>query len=448
MKNNTSDSADSVEIYGYKGNILHFIQNPAKNDNSYVYIESGILYVAEGKIVEVGKYTELKNKYQTAIIIDYSGKLIMPGFIDIHSHYAQTGIIASYGAQLSDWLDTYAFPSEKKFNDPVYAKKIANLFIDQLINNGTTTALVFTTTFSVSAEVFFQIAAARNMRMISGKVLMDCNAPKYLLDNPIDAYNDSKQLIKKWHNNSRLKYALSLRFAPTSTKQELEVVGQLLQENPAVYLHTHLAENKSEVQWVHSLFPQMRSYLAVYDYYGLVGKYSIFAHSIYLDQQDYMLLEQKESAVAFCPTANLFLGSGLFDLNQVMQHNITVGFGTDIGAGTSFSMLQTMSEAYKVIQLSKAFTDNNAAIKFNLDPFQAFYMATLGGAKALHLDDVIGNFTPGKEADFIVIDLKATQLMAARIGNSDNLRDTLFALIMLGDDRAIQHTYIMGKMEK
>lgn len=437
----------AAAIHGYKGNILYFTADPWQQSNAYQYIESGVLYIKDGKVIDVGKYENLKQHYPKAIITDYSGKLIMPGFVDIHVHYPQTEIIASYGAQLLDWLNTYTFPQEKQFSDPVHAKKIADFFLKQLINNGTTTALVLATVSPVSVDALFQAALNKNMRIITGKMLMDRNAPDYLLDTPESAYSDTTNLIKKWHNKGRLKYAVTLRFAPTSDDAELKVAAKLLQENPDVYFHTHLAENKNEVQWVHELFPKNRSYLDVYYQYGLVEKNSIFAHSIYLDNKDFALLQNAGSTIAFCPTSNLFLGSGLFNLPEAKNDNINVGFGTDVGAGTSFSMLQTMNEAYKVIQLRKAFSDNPKN-EMSLNSLEAFYMATLGGAKALHLDNVVGSFAKDKEADFIVLNLQATPLLAMRTANSKKLEDTLFALMILGDDRTVEHTYIMGKREK
>lgn len=434
-------------IYGYKGDILYFTKDPAKNTNAYEYIKSGVLYVEDGKVLNVGPYSQLKSQYQDAVMTDYSGKLIVPGFIDLHVHYPQTEMIASYGGQLLDWLNNYTFPAEKQFSDKAHAQKVAHFFIKQLIANGTTTALVFSTVSPVSVDAFFQAAEDKNMRMISGKVLMDRNAPSYLLDDPATAYEDSTALIKKWHNKGRLKYAVTVRFAPTSTEAELTVAGKLLQEHPGVYFQTHLAENKAEVAWVHALFPSNRSYLDVYKQFGLVTNLSVFAHGIYLDDEDFELLAEKGSAIAFCPTSNLFLGSGLFNLNKAIQYNVNVGLGTDVGAGTSFSQLQTMNEAYKVIQLRKAYSDHPSSEQ-SLDSLEAFYLATLGGAKALHLENNIGSFEPGREADFIVLNPQATSLMADRMKANKTINDELFVFMMLGDDRAVEHTYIMGKKEK
>lgn len=435
------------QITGYRGEVLYFTDNPVKVVSAYKYYPDGVLYVKDGKVVTSGDYSQLKSKYKQATIIDYSGKLIVPGFVDTHIHYPQTGMIASYGAQLLDWLNTYTFPTESQFSNPAYANKIANFFLDQLVNNGTTTALVFATVDPSSVNAFFNAAYQRNMRMISGKVLMDRNAPAYLLDTPATAYSDSKMLIEKWNNKGRLKYAVTPRFAPTSSESELAVAGRLLKEFPDVYMHTHLAENNQEVAWVHELFPWARSYLDVYDHYGLVTSHSVFAHSIHIDAADYSLLSKKHASIAFCPTSNLFLGSGLFNLDEANKYDINVGLGTDVGAGTSFSILQTMNEAYKVTQLRKAFTEKPDDVKI-LDPFEDLYLATLGGAKALSLDQYIGSFTSGKEADFVVLDPQSTPILKLRDSNAATLRDKIFAIEILGDDRTVEHTYIMGKIVK
>ena len=449
-------------LVGYRGDILYFTDDPSKASknssasSAYKYYPDGVLYVQNGKIIEAGKYNELKQKYKQAGIIDYSGKLILPGFIDTHVHYPQVEMIASYGHQLLDWLNNYTFPTEQKFKDPEYASQIAKFFLEQLINNGTTTAMVFATVDPVSVEAFFNAALQRNMRMISGKVLMDRNAPSDLLDTPETAYSDSKKLIEHWHIKGRLKYAVTPRFAPTSSNAQLAVAGKLLKEFPGVYMQTHLAENKQEVEWVKQLFPDSRSYLDVYDYYGLVNEHSVFAHSIYIDNQDCKVLAENNSAIAFCPSSNLFLGSGLFNLNKAKEYEIKVGLGTDVGAGTSLSMIQTMSEAYKVCQLRKSCCsedrglnisiDNDLDKEVNLDPFEALYLATLGGARALSLDQYIGSFLPGKEADFVVLNTSSIAILDLRVKNSKTLGEKLFAIQTLGDDRAIEHVYIMGNI--
>ena len=436
-----------AQTIGYRGEVLYFTDNPAKKVDSYRYYPDGVLYVEGGKIVEAGAYEKLKSAYKSARIIDYSGKLIVPGMIDTHVHYPQTEMVAAYGDQLLDWLNNYTFPTEKKFSNSVYASRVANSFLDQLVVNGTTTALVFSTVSPVSVDAFFEAAQRRNMRMISGKVLMDRFAPDYLMDTPELGYTQSKALIEKWHNKGRLQYAVTPRFAPTSTPDQLNLAGKLVKEYPDVYVHTHVAENKAEVAWVKELFPKSRSYLDVYDQFGLVTNRSVFAHGIYLDNDDMNTLSKKGGSIAFCPTSNLFLGSGLFNIENAERHNVKVGLGTDVGAGTSLSLLSTMKEAYKANQLRKAYADDPSAVK-PLDPLQSLYLATLGGARALSLDNKIGSFLPGQEADFIVLNSRSTPLLEARVKGAKELKEKLFAFEILGDDRAVEYTYVMGKRLK
>ncbi|MBU3557841.1 guanine deaminase [Polynucleobacter sp. Ross1-W9] len=428
---------------GYRGGVLYFTDNPAKTQDAYRYFEDGVLYVEGGRVLEAGNYKDLRSKYGTARIVDYSGRLIIPGFIDTHVHYPQSEMMAAYGDQLLDWLNNYTFPTERQFSDPAHASKIAKLFLDQAISNGTTTALVFATVSPVSVDAFFAESEKRNLRMISGKVLMDRNAPDYLIDTPKSGYMQSKALIEKWHNKGRLSYAVTPRFVPTSSPEQLALAGKLANDYPGVYVHTHVAENKAEVAWVQELFPERRSYLDVYDHYGLVTSHSIFAHGIYLNQQDMSVLSNKGGSIAFCPTSNLFLGSGLFNLAAANRANVKVGLGTDIGAGTSLSILETMNEAYKATQLRKAFADDPSSVK-PLDPMQSLYLATLGGARALSLDDKIGWFKPGMEADFLVLGSGVTPLLDARVKNSATIADKVFAFEIMGDDRSVEHVYIMG----
>ena len=437
----------ATELTGYRGEVVYFTDDPSVNSDALHHYSDGIVYIKDGHILDSGDFNKLSRLYPNAKVVDYRGRIITPGFVDTHIHYPQTEMVGSYGAQLLDWLKTYTFPTEEKFADKKYADKVAKQFTSLLIDHGTTTALVFATVHPSSVDALFEQAQKYNMRLISGKVLMDRNAPDALLDTPESAYNDSKALIEKWHGKGRLSYAVTPRFAPTSTDEELEVAGRLLKEYPTVYLHTHLAENKQEVAWVHDLFPKDRSYLSVYERHGLMTSRAIFAHSIHLDDQDYNALQQHHSAVAFCPSSNLFLGSGLFDLDEAQRHQIRVGLGTDIGAGTSFSQLTTMNNAYKVTQLRKAYAANPDQVTA-LSPQKSFYLATLGGAKALSLDDKIGSFTQGKEADFIVLNPKASPTLAQRIDHTTSLDDKLFAIEILGDDRTVEHTYIMGKQFK
>ncbi|MBI4783058.1 MAG: guanine deaminase [Oscillatoriophycideae cyanobacterium NC_groundwater_1537_Pr4_S-0.65um_50_18] len=424
---------------------LDFVDDPfyVSELESVRYIPDGLLVLEHGRVKELGAYDALKDKYADLPVTSYPGRLIMPGFIDTHIHFSQMEMIAAYGEQLMEWLYMYVFPTEGKFKDKEYAQKIAALFLDELLKNGTTTALVFTTVFPQSADAFFEEASKRNLRMIAGKVMMDRNAPDYLVDTPDSSYQDSKALIQKWHKNGRLLYAVTPRFAVTSTDEQLEMASRLLQEFPDVYLHTHLSENVDEVQYVAKLFPESKGYLDVYDRAGLVRERSIFAHGVQLSDAEFQRLSEAKAAIAFCPTSNLFLGSGLFRLGQAKseKHPVHVGLGTDVGAGTSFSLLVTAHVAYKVMQLQKR----------RLSPFEALFLATLGGARALYLEDKIGNFDPGKEADFVVLNLQSTPLMALRnpeptAASLKELVDKVFSLIVMGDDRAIQATYVMGKL--
>lgn len=422
----------------FRAAILHSLANPTDVglEDSYQYFDDGILLIADGHVVKVGHAAEILPTLDDSVeIVELENKLITPGFIDTHIHYPQTGMIAAYGEQLLDWLNNYTFPEEKRFANVDYAREVAVQFLDELARNGTTTALVFGTVHKASVDVFFQEAEKRNLRMIAGKVLMDRNAPDDLTDTPESGYADSKALIEKWHNKGRLHYAVTPRFAPTSTTEQLRLAGKLLEEYPDVYMHTHLSENKKEIEWVQALFPDSKNYLDVYDQHGLLSSRSVFAHGIHLCDGECKRLSETDSAIAFCPTSNLFLGSGLFPLDEMEDKGIKVGMGTDVGAGTSFSLLQTMSEAYKVMQLQGK----------KLHPLKSLYQATLGGAKALSLDSYVGNFETGKEADFVILDLHATQLMKFRMEHAQSLEDKLFVLMTLGDDRTVCDTYSYGR---
>lgn len=440
-------SSTAQAVTGYRGEVVYFTEDPAISTEALRHHTDGVLYVQDGRIVASGDFNALSSHYPTAEIVDYRGHVITPGFVDTHVHYPQTEMIGAYGEQLLKWLNTYTFPTEMKFADKAHAEKIAKRFLSLLIENGTTTALVFATVHPVSVDAFFEQAQRLNMRMISGKVLMDRNTPEGLRDTPESAYTDSKALLEKWHNKGRLSYAVTPRFAPTSSEEELNVAKRLIDEYPGIYMHTHLAENHQEVAWVQSLFPQSRSYLDVYDQHGLVNDRAIFAHSIHINDTDRSVLHDRNSAVAFCPSSNLFLGSGLFNLDEARKHKLKVGLGTDVGAGTSFSPLMTMGDAYKVTQLRKAYTDNPDSVS-SLNALENLYLATLGGARALSLEDKIGSFKPGIEADFVVLDLQSTPVLKQRTEHSTTLDDKLFALETLGDDRAIAHTYVMGHKQK
>jgi len=420
----------------YRAAILHSLADPAVVgvEQSYEYFEDGILLIENGKVAQVGPAAELLPKLAGVEIQHYRDALITPGFIDTHIHYPQTGMIASYGEQLLDWLNTYTFPTERQFKDKAHASDVAAIFLKELLRNGTTTALVFGTVHPQSVDAFFEQADKLNLRMIAGKVLMDRNAPDYLTDTAESGYAESKALIERWHGKGRLHYAVTPRFAPTSTPEQLELAGKLLGEYPDLYMHTHLSENRKEIEWVKELFPERNGYLDVYDHHKLIGPRAVFAHGVHLCDDECKRLAETGSAVAFCPTSNLFLGSGLLDLNKLEAHGVRVGLGTDVGAGTSFSQLQSLNEAYKIMQLQGK----------KLDPFKSLYLATLGGANALYLDDKLGNFLPGKDADFLVLDYNATPLMSYRMQQAKSLEERLFALTMLGDDRAVKETFAAG----
>lgn len=424
-------------VKAYRAAILHSIADPAVVgvEQSYEYFEDGLLVIDNGQVAKVGHAADLLPTLKGVEITEYRDALITPGFIDTHIHYPQTGMIASYGEQLLDWLNTYTFPTEQQFADKAHAADVAGIFLKELLRNGTTTALVFGSVHKQSVDAFFEAAEALNLRMIAGKVLMDRNAPDYLTDTAESGYADSKELIERWHGKGRLHYAVTPRFAPTSTPEQLTLAGKLLGEYPDLYMHTHLSENRKEIEWVKALFPERKGYLDVYDHYKLIGARSVFAHGVHLCDDECKRLAETGSAVAFCPTSNLFLGSGLFDLNKLEQHGVRVGLGTDVGAGTSFSQLQSLNEAYKVMQLQGK----------KLDPFKSLYLATLGGANALYLDDKIGNFESGKDADFVVLDYNATPLISYRMQQAKTLDEKLFALTMLGDDRAIKETFAAGQ---
>jgi guanine deaminase len=439
-----TDFSDSP-LTAIRGAFLDFVDDPfyVAESESVRYIPDGLLVLQQGKVLAFGAYEDLQTKYDSAPVTAYPGKLMVPGFIDLHVHYPQTEMIAAYGAQLMEWLETYTFPTEAKFKDADYARKIAAFFLDELLRNGTTTALVLPTIFPQSVQVLFEEAQRRNMRIIAGQVLMSRNAPEFLINDAETAYGQTKEQIQAWHGNRRSLYAITPRFAITSTPEELALAGKLKQEFPDVYVHTHLSENQKEIELTAELFPDSRDYLNVYEQFGLVGDRSIFAHGIHLDDSAFQRLSQAGAAIAFCPTSNLFLGSGLFKLGQAKsrQYPIKVGLATDVGGGTSFSQLQTMSAAYKVAQLQGE----------RLSAFKAFYLATLGAAKALSIDDKIGSFDGGKEADFIVLNLQATPLMALRnpvphAASLAELAEKTFAMMILGDDRSVAATYVAGNL--
>jgi guanine deaminase len=432
-----------TESRAIRGDLVYFTGDPflEEPERVVVYERDGIILIKNGLIEAVGPADKITPLIPNEVSVDhYPGCLISAGFVDTHIHYVQTGMVGAPGGQLLDWLDRYTFPAELEFQDKEYAAKIAKVFCDELIKNGTTTALVFCATFPQSVDALFEEALSRNLRLIAGKVLMDRNAPAQLLDTPQQAYDDSKALIAKWHSKGRALYAITPRFAITSTPEQLEAAGALWRENPGVFVQTHIAENKREVEEVGRLFPGRKDYLDVYEHYGLCGERAVFAHGVHLSEREFCRCHETGTALSHCPTSNLFLGSGFFSVAAAKKRErpVHVGLGTDIGAGTSFSLLATLNEAYKVSQIDGE----------PLDAIKAFYLATLGGARALRLDDKIGSIRPGLEADLVVLDPTATPLLEFRTARSRSVEETLFVLMTLGDDRVVKATYVAGERTK
>jgi len=420
----------------YRASVFHLLADPSSTDPLTTYFDDGVLVIEDGHVAAAGSWETIGPSLGTDVVVTrHENALIVPGFVDAHVHYPQLDMIASPGGQLLDWLANYTFPAEIGFADKAVAADAASFFLDQLLANGTTTALVFATVHKASVEALFDAALARNMRLAAGKVLMDRNVPENLRDTAECGYADSADLIRAYHGMGRLTYAVTPRFAASSTERQLELAAQLVAEHPGVLLQTHLSENTAEIAFVLETFPDCADYLAAYEKFGLATDHAVFAHSIHLSPDEWRRMGANRSAVAFCPTSNLFLGSGLFDLAAAEREQVPVGLGTDVGAGTSFSQLQTMNEAYKVGQMRRQ----------TIDAFKLFYLATLGGAKALRMDDKIGNFLPGKEADFVVLDTAATPLLKRRIAHTASPAERLFVLAMLGDDRAVRETYVMGE---
>ncbi len=423
-----------------RGRVLTFFERPEAIDDtaSYGYWENGAAALRDGKIVWRGALNDLPEAYRHWTVRDHRPHLIVPGFIDTYSHFVQMGVIGAYGAKLLDWLRNYTFPEEARFADPVHAALVAGLFLDELICNGVTTAAVYASSHKVSADAFFAEALKRGLCMIAGKTLMDRNAPGDVCDTPQSGYDDSSALIAAWHGKGRLLYAVTPRFAITSSPQQLELTGALLKAYPDCYLQTHLSENDAEVAFTAELYPDEIDYLSVYQRYGLVGSRALFGHCLHLSPREISVMAESRSVAVFCPTSNMFLGSGLFNYAGLGEAGVRVSLASDVGGGTSYSMLTTAAEAYKVCQLQG----------LSLNPFETFYLLTLGNARALSLSHRIGTLEPGTDADLIVLDSRATPAMAARMANAASLADELFALQTLGDDRSVAATYVAGRSLK
>ena len=426
-----------------RGRTLSFLRWPEDtNDHAaYRYEEDGGLLIDGGKIAAAGSYADVAAAAaEGAKRIDHRPHLILPGFIDAHVHYPQMGVIASYGAELLDWLNTYTFPEETKFRDAQHGRRIARLFLDEVIRQGTTTVSAYCTVHKQSAEAFFAESHERNMLNIAGKVMMDRNAPQGLRDTPESGYDDTKALIAEWHGKGRQLYAVTPRFAITSSPEQMEMAGALMREFPDLHLQTHLSENRAEIAFTQELYPWSRDYTDVYEHYGLLGPRALFGHCIHLSEREADALSDSGSVAVFCPTSNLFLGSGLFDYQRYRSREkpLRIATATDVGGGTNYSMLRTMDEGYKVIALNGE----------KLNPFASVWQLTRGNAEALSIADKAGTLEVGTDADIVVLDSRATPAMKLRMETVDTLAEELFLLQTLGDDRAVAEVYVAGKEAK
>lgn len=418
------------------GQILSFDADPfAAGPGAARHSTHGGVLVEAGRILATGDGAALRAAHPQARLHDYGKALISPGFIDAHAHYPQTGIIASWGKRLIDWLDSYTFPEESRFGDPVHAQAAAETCLDLMLAHGTTTLCSFCTIHPESVDALFAAAQARGMRVLGGKTCMDRNAPDSLRDTAQTAYDQSKALIERWHGRDRLSYVITPRFAPTSTPEQLEALGVLWREHPDLLMQTHLSEQSEEIAWVGALFPQARDYLDVYERFGLLGANGLYGHAIHLTPRERARLREAGAALVHCPTSNAFIGSGLFDMAGLKAEGQRVGLATDIGGGSSFSMLHTMAAAYEIGQLGGSV----------LHPAQLWWLATAGSAEALGLGDRIGRLAPGYEADMVVIDLASTPAIAQRTARAETLWEALFPTLMMGDDRAIRATWVNGR---
>ena len=422
-----------------KGQTLAFADDPfiVGADLATRFDEDGAVWIENGLIRAVGPADAIIAEVSEVPVHDFGKDLITAGFVDCHAHYPQLPIIASYGEQLLTWLEKYTFPTETAFHDAGVAAEAASFFVDECLRNGITSSSVYATVHPISVEVFFQIASAKNLRMACGKVLMDRNAPDDLRDTAQDGYDQSKALIDAWHGNGRNVYALTPRFAPTSTPEQLEAVGALWGEYPDILMQTHLSENPSEVAWVADLFPDAPDYFGVYERFGLAGPGAIFGHALHLTERERAAIRDTGSAIAHCPTSNNFIGSGLFDMQGLRDTDaaIPVGLATDVAGGSSLSMFATMRTAYEIAQLCG----------YSVHPAKAWYLATVGSATVMRMADKVGNLAPGMEADLTIIDLTSTDLICRRVARAENIWDVLFAQMILADDRAIAATYIAGE---
>ncbi|WP_331371853.1 guanine deaminase [Sinorhizobium chiapasense] len=426
-----------------RGRLLSFNRAPQAIDDSaaYSYESDGALLIGDGVIKACGPYGLVKAEAPEGVTeIDHRPHLIMPGFIDTHLHFPQMQVMASYAANLLEWLNTYTFPEECRFVETAHAERVAVHFFDEMIRHGTTTAAAYCSVHKASADAFFAESLKRDMRMVAGKVMMDRNAPQGLLDTPQMSYDETRAVIAEWHGKGRNHVAITPRFAITSTPEQMEVAKLLAGEFPDLHIQTHLSENRDEITYTCELYPEAKDYTDVYARYGLLGRKSLFGHCIHLSDREADAMSETGSVAVFCPTSNLFLGSGLFPLRALTrrQKPVRVSVASDIGGGTSYSMLKTLDEAYKILQLQGE----------RLNPFDSFYLMTRGNAEALSLVDRIGTLEPGTDADLTVLNMAATPAMALRAELVNSLADELFLLQTMGDDRAIVETYVAGRPSK
>ena len=406
-------------------------------DECLVYESDAVIVMEGGKITQVGRAQDILPSLDGVEIKHYTDSIIIPGFIDSHVHYPQTEIIGAYGEQLLDWLNNYTFIAEQGFKNKEHASEVAKVFLKEQFRNGVTSSTVYCTVFPQSVDAIFEEAEKYDMRIMAGKVCMDRNAPEALLDTPQRAYDESSALIKKWHNKGRAEYVITPRFVPTSTPEQMEMMQALAVENPDMLIQSHVSENVNEVAWVKDLCPKAKDYTDAYAQYGLVRPRAIYGHGIHLTDRELSVFSETGAAVAHCPTSNFFLGSGCLNVKKLRDKNrpVHVGLATDLGAGTSFSMLQTMNEAYKAAQI-------------NGTPYtslHSFYLASRGTAEALGLQDKIGTIAVGMEADLTVLNLISTPIIDYRMKYAKDLEEALFIQMTLGDDRAIAATYVAGK---
>jgi guanine deaminase len=418
------------ELTAYLGHII----SPLSQSDYLDYRDGALVVSSSGKIVAVGPWSDLKQRFAGARVIDFGQRLILPGLVDLHLHLPQVTQTGRSGEHLLSWLNRYIFPAEARFKDVGHARKIANWFFDELARNGTTLACVMTTIHKDATDVAFEVAAAKGIRVIMGKVMMDTNSPEALTEDREESVQQSRYLAGKWHghDNDRLLYAFTPRFAVSCTSELLQAVGRLKDEFPGSFIHTHLAEAREEIQFVAEQYPEARSYLDVYARAKMLGKRSIFAHAIHLDDQDISTVKSTESSLAHCPSSNFFLKSGVFPYQKMQQADVLFGLGSDVAAGPAMSMFCVMKDG-QFIQPT-----------YWIDPRELLYRATLGGARAAWLDKQVGSLEESKEADFIVVDPRRKTGIVDNI-LSQSSEEILSSLVFLGDDRLIEATYVRGR---